>query len=194
MSDVPSGRADALFGRNSSRDIALRFDRPMPAVLQQLHALEFDYDEGYDFEPFPGFLSEQDTREWIRAWTGDDALDGGEYLVFGSDGMGGNAAIWLVHPDRTVLEQPIVFFESEGELGVVASDFRDFLWLLAGGMGPSEAILYPECEDLAPNARFTAFAQHHAGPSRGGPKEILERARGAYPDFARRVLAGVRED
>ncbi|MFX8266518.1 hypothetical protein ABTL47_19460, partial [Acinetobacter baumannii] len=53
-----------------------------------------------------------------------------------SDSGGGLAAIWLALPNRPLLEQPVVFLGSEGQRGVVACNFDEYLWLLAGGMEP----------------------------------------------------------
>ncbi|WP_457337983.1 hypothetical protein, partial [Rhizobacter sp. P5_C2] len=62
----------------------------MPELLRALLALEFDYagGEGIDFEPFDSFLSTQETRDWFRAWTGNEEVDGSDFLVFGQDGTG----------------------------------------------------------------------------------------------------------
>jgi hypothetical protein len=122
--------------------------RELPSVMKELHRLEFEYADGsgMDFEPYTEFLGEDETRNWIRAWTGNMSLDGTEYRIFGQDGSGGYAAFWCVRPNVSVLGQPIVFFGSEGELGVLASDFWDYLWLLAGGFGPYEALAYPDGE------------------------------------------------
>src|SRR5882724_3262967 len=96
-----------------------RLHREMPGVMQQLHRLEFDYagGRGMDFEPYTEFLSEDETCNWIRAWTANACLEGTEYRIFGQDGTGGYAAFWCIRPDMSVLDQPIVFFGSEGELG-----------------------------------------------------------------------------
>src|ERR1043165_2936612 len=96
-------------------------DRSMPTVLRELLGIEFDYAEGrgMDFEPYSDFLSKEDTRSWIQAWTGNKELDGEQSLVLGQDGTGGYAAIWRVRADKGLLDQPIVFFGSEGELGIV---------------------------------------------------------------------------
>lgn len=162
--------------------------RTIPSLLEELHQIEFDYadGDGIDFEPYAEFLSEEETRDWIRAWTGNAELDGSEYRVFGQDGSGGYAAIWLERPDKDVLDQPVVFFGSEGELGVVAKHFSDYLWLLAGGFGPYEAVEYPDDERPA-NPEFTAFAQRHAGSDRSSPRQILARAQADFPTFVEDV-------
>jgi hypothetical protein len=100
-----------------------------PPLLAELHKLEFDYadGEGIDFEPYTEFLSAEDTKSWIQAWTGNNSLEGHEYRIFGQDGSGGYAALWCVRAEQAILEQPIVFFGSEGDLGIVASNFADYL-------------------------------------------------------------------
>lgn len=162
----------------------MTIDYAMPAVLSELLKLQFDYNggDGYDFDPYAEFLSASDTRSWFRAWTGNASVEGSEYRVFGQDGTGGYAAFWLKYPERTLLDQPIVFLGSEGEVGVVASDFADFLWLLADGFGPLEAIEYPVSQ-RSPNATFTAFAEKHAAKAKKTADVVLARASRDYPNL-----------
>src|SRR6186713_1647212 len=101
-----------------------RIHREMPSVMEQIHGLKFDYTDGkgMDFEPYAQVLSEKETRNCIRTWTGNASLDGAEYLMFGMDGTGGHAAFWCIRPSVSVLDQPIIFLGSENQLGVVAND------------------------------------------------------------------------
>lgn len=163
-------------------------DRTMPGVLRELNQMEFEYadGEGIDFEPYSAFLSEEETRNWIRAWTGNRSLDGKEYLVFGQDGTGGYAAFWCVRPNAPVLEQPIVFFGSEGDIGVLAIGFADYLWLLAGGYGPFEALTYPNSARAA-HPEFTAFANLHSSENKKSAHEVLSRARAEFPKFEEEI-------
>jgi len=163
-------------------------DRTMPALLRELLELEFDYadGDGYDFEPYTEFLSEEETQSWIQAWTGNKELNGEEYLVFGQDGTGGYAAIWCVRPEKGLLEQPIVFFGSEGALGVVAQNFASFLWLLAGGFGPLEAVEYPG-DTREANAAFTEFARRHSGVAPIDPNDVIAKAGQEFPTFEEQV-------
>ncbi|MBC3843571.1 SMI1/KNR4 family protein [Streptacidiphilus sp. 4-A2] len=109
--------------------------------MTAVHAAGFDYhDSGVDYEPFPEFLSAEETTDWLRAWTGNGELTGDGFRVFGQDGTGGCTAFWLVRPDRPLTDQPVVFLGSEGELAVVASDLGRYLWLLADGFGPRAAV------------------------------------------------------
>ncbi len=159
-------------------------ERVFPDIVKKLHAIEIDYDDGdgIDFEPFDEFYSEAETREWIRAWTGNKLLDGREYLIFGQDGTGGYVAFWLVRNVSDLLQQPIVFFGSEGEVGVVARNFSDYVWLFANGVGPYEAVAYSGTEGTK-NEEFLRFAKNYAPSHESSAPEIIERAKSEYPDF-----------
>jgi hypothetical protein len=164
------------------------WDTSLPPLLSKLHNVEFEWYADIDFEPFSRFVSAKEISAWFQAWTGNDKVDGSEFRVFGQDGSGGYAAFWLVNPSRDVLDQPIVFLGSEGETGVVAANFQEYLWLLAGGIGPLEALDYPKLRGK-PHSGFTAFAERHssAGPLR--PEEVVARARKAYPKFPKHIAS-----
>lgn len=155
-----------------------------PPLLAKFLAIKCDYDDGngIDFESHPGFLSADEAQSWFRAWTGNAEADVSSYRVFGQDGTGGYAAFWLVRPTADVLQQPVVFFGSEGELGVIAIDFYDLLWLFAGRYGPQEAVAYP-IEERAPDPGFTPFAMAHAPDKQKSVAEIIAAARTEFPNF-----------
>ena len=163
-------------------------NRMMPKLMRELHQLEFDYadGQGIDFEPYHDFLSPEETSGWFRAWTGNEMADASQYLVFGQDGTGGYAAIWRIRDEQDLLEQPIVFFGSEGELGIVAQNFTDYLWLLAGGHSPYEAVADPS-DEQSPQPAFTEFARLHAATPQEKPSRIISKARAEFPDFAERI-------
>lgn len=164
--------------------------REFPELLKQLHCIEFHYadGDGINFEPYDSFYPENDTAEWIKAWTENEELDGSEYLIFGQDGSGGHAAFWCVRETTDLLQQPIVFFGSEGELGIVAQSFYDYLWLLANGFGPYEAVEYPSVE-RSKNQLFLRFAEKHALSHKSSTSEILAKAASEYPDFIETIDA-----
>ncbi|MFJ5886171.1 hypothetical protein [Kitasatospora cineracea] len=110
--------------------------RPYPEALAAVLAEQFEYGEdgGIDLEAFGAFLSDGETTQWLRAWTGNPEVTGGMFRVFAMDGTGGYAAFWLVEPEGELVGQPVVFLGSEGETGVVARDLGEFLWLLADGL------------------------------------------------------------
>ncbi|MFB7982807.1 SMI1/KNR4 family protein [Streptomyces vinaceus] len=163
-------------------------DRRFPAPLAAAMAVRLDSmgEDGVDFEPFEAFLSADETTEWFRAWTGNRELDGNRFRVFGQDGTGGYAALWLIHPDRPLAEQPIVFLGSEGETGVVARNLGAFLWLLADGFGPWEAATSydrnPEWSQH-PNRALTAIAEQFAPDRRAPAAAVIEQATQEFPDF-----------
>lgn len=170
------------------------FDTTLPPPLAALMALETaeraarddrdpdDDDDDIDFEPYDSFSSAGENLSWIRAWTGNKTLTGEQLRFFGQDGTGGLAGVFVADPGRDLLDNPIVFFGSEGEIAVVAADFSDYLWLRAGGFGPCEATFSP-AQERRPNPRFVAFAGDHANSPRRSPHEILKRAREAYPEL-----------
>ena len=170
------------------------FQQPdFPELLTRLHQLEFDYrdGEGIDFEPYEHFLPINETQDWFRPWTGNPNADSSKILVFGQDSTGGYAAVWTVKENSSLLEQPIVFLGSEGELGVVAASFSDYLWVLAVNHGPYEAIAYPDIMKQ-PNLAFSHFAQQYATTPQRSIIEILRLANAAFPDFHQYIDSMVR--
>ena len=155
-----------------------------PDMLCDLLQLNVSYsDSEIDFEPYQAFMSPSETNEWLQSWTGNPNADGTPFRVFGQDGTGGYAAFWVVREDASVLEQPIVFLGSEGDISVVSRNFQDYLWLLASSIGPMEATEYG-AEDARENPLFLDFARTHAPGAERPPAEILESARAEFPDFA----------
>ncbi|MEU6310900.1 SMI1/KNR4 family protein [Streptomyces sp. NPDC047014] len=161
-------------------------DREFPAALAAAMSVPFDYADGHgvDFEPYPAFLSAEDTTDWFQAWTGNTELDGDAFRVFGQDGTGGYAAFWLVRPGRPVEEQPVVFLGSEGETGVVARDLADLLWLLADGFGPAEAGS-PYATDWTghPDPARTSLAERHAPARHASAEAVVRQAEDEFPGF-----------
>lgn len=164
--------------------------REFPSVFCELHKLEFDYadGDGIDFEPYQEFMLREEVQSWFQAWTGNQNVECDDYLIFGQDGTGGYAAIWPVREGKNLIEQPVVFFGSEGELGIVASNFSDYLWLLASNHGPYEAIVYPDDERLS-NEVFLAFANTYATTPRRHVSQIIDDASLEFPEFERKIRA-----
>jgi hypothetical protein len=157
----------------------------MPTVLAEAHSIGLPE---ADFEPYDVFLTAPETADWWKAWTGNPTVDGAEFRVFGQDGTGGMAAFWLVREGLPLAEQPVVFIGSEGETGVVARNLADYLWVLAGGFGPYEAMAYPELVNTA-DAALTELAQEHAPAAKGAAADLIAAARAEFPDFEERVDA-----
>lgn len=150
--------------------------------------VDFEYadGDGVDLYSFDEFVSAEETTDWLRSWTSNHELDGDEFRLFGKDGTGGYAAIWLVRPDTELSGQPVVFFGSEGETGVIARDLSEYLWLLADGFGPFEAVEYPE-RDPQPHAELTAIAERHARSPRRSAHDVLAAAAKEFPGFQQTI-------
>ncbi|MBS2535077.1 hypothetical protein KGQ20_20120 [Catenulispora sp. NF23] len=139
-------------------------------------------DPPVDFEPFEEFLDPDDATDWFRGWTANQDVDADQFRVFGQSADGGYAAFWLVREDATLAEQPIVFLGSDGETGVVACDLPSFLWLVADGSGPYEAVEHPTRRSR-PHPEFTAIAEKHAGTDPMTARQVVAAARDEFPDF-----------
>ncbi|MCI3275418.1 SMI1/KNR4 family protein [Streptomyces cylindrosporus] len=165
-------------------------DRAFPPALAEVARVEFEYEEdgGVDFEPYDAFDSAEETTDWLRNWTGNHELDGAAYRVFGQDGTGGLAALWLARPGLPLAEQPVVFLGSEGERGVVAGNLSDFLWVLADGVGPLEIVEFGQYEGR-PNAALAELAERHATTPRRTADEIVTEAQAQFPTFSEDIDA-----
>ncbi|MEU4652430.1 SMI1/KNR4 family protein [Streptomyces sp. NPDC023723] len=167
-------------------------DRSFPPALAAALAVSFEYDDGkgVDFEPFPAFLSRAETTDWLRSWTGNPAVDGDAFRVFGRDGTGGYAAFWMLQEHQPLTGQPVVFLGSEGETGVVARDLGAFLWLLAGGYGPWEAATsYEPGWTARSNHELTVVAEQFAADCRLPAPDVLAQAAREFPHFDDFALA-----
>jgi|GEM_PF-2495263 len=160
---------------------------PFPPLLRQTNQLPYSYAEGdgIDYEPLDAFMSVEETAEWFHAWTGNPNADASKLKVFGQDGSGGYAALWLVRDTDELLKQPIVFLGSEGEITVVARDFYDYLWLLATGIGPCEATLLSEMPRMT-QPELELHARRNAGAFRS-VADVLRDAKTDFPGFEKFV-------
>ncbi|MFJ8040593.1 SMI1/KNR4 family protein [Kitasatospora sp. NPDC096147] len=168
--------------------------REFPGGLAAAMAVPFageGGESGVDFEALGGFLPAAETAQWFREWCGNEEQNGSEFLVFGADGSGGCAAVWLTRPGRPLADQPVVFLGSEGEAAVVARDLGDFLWLLADGFGPKEAAEHAagRRRQARPHAELTLIAQEFAPGPRRPAAIVVEQAAREFPDFEDLVSA-----
>jgi hypothetical protein len=152
---------------------------PFPPALSALAAIGTL--EGVDFE-----AGEEWSTGGPEAWTRNPDAER-EFAVFGYDGSGGMVAFWLVNPGP-VAEQPVVVLGSEGEAGVVACDLADFLYLLAGGVGPYEAVAYGTFRSENEFPEVAKLAEGLASRAGRTPEEVLAAANERYADVETRVL------
>lgn len=158
-------------------------DLSFPPALADLAAHERF---GPDFEMYERFEAGEETAWWFRLWTGNDEVDGSEFRFFGMQGAGGYVGLWLVRPGLPLEGQPVVYLGSEGETAVLAPDVGSFLWLLAQGVGPTEA----SNEDAAAtDPDLIQLAQRHAPDTRRAPAEVLWQAQREFPHFESAILA-----
>ena len=163
--------------------------KTFPKELYDFHQIEIDYRKNdIDYEPFNDFCSSIEATDWIRSWTGNNFIDADDFLIFGQDGAGGYAAIWLKRKSDDLLQQPIVFFGSEGQLGVVAQSFYDYVWLFAGGIGPYEAV-EDTCKVSSAISKFESFAKHLSPKNKNAPPIIIKKAQEEFPNFVSQIEA-----
>lgn len=162
----------------------------LPNLLRAASKLKYEYTNGeyIDFYPEPEFEAQEETRRWFMAWTGNPNADYSPFLVFGGDGTGGRAAVWRVNCEKPIEDQPIVFFGSEGELGVVAANSRAYIRLLAGGIGPYEAIAYQGLQRPL-HEPFAQLASDNGIDLSSDLWEVVRSAQAAFPNFEAQIRA-----
>ncbi|KAL2864092.1 uncharacterized protein BJX67DRAFT_228628 [Aspergillus lucknowensis] len=171
-------------------------DLPLPVALLKVAEIGFelrwddetDSASGCDFEVYEEFEAPDETAEWFRGWTGNSNVDGSQFRFFGSTGGGDYAGFWLVRPDAGIVKQPVVYIGSEGDVGVIARDLGDLLWLFANGSAPAEAFDDPG-RRTQPSEALRAIAEQYA-PGKSRPTmEIVAAAREEFPNFSEVVDA-----
>lgn len=166
-------------------------DLTLPTALVEVAEIgfKFEFDDetgesnGCDFEPYEQFETPEETTEWFREWTGNDEVDGSQFRMFGSTGGGDYVGFWLVRPGVNITKQPVVYISSEGELGVIAQDLENLLWLFANGSGPAEAFEDAERE-TEQNEEFQAIAEKYAKCKSRSTLEIVTAAQEEFPNFS----------
>jgi hypothetical protein len=158
-------------------------DISLPGLVSQTNKLPYQYADGngIDYEPFRTFLSISEADRWFRAWTGNPNADASCFRLFGQDGSGGYVGFWTIRKNADILSQPIVFLGSEGEIAVLARNFYDYLWLLAAGLGPCEAVSFSGEHRMA-QPELESFAIKNAPPARTAV-QVLETAKHEFPGF-----------
>ncbi|MBA3454072.1 MAG: hypothetical protein H0T42_13340 [Deltaproteobacteria bacterium] len=165
---------------------------PLPPALAALAKL-IDDEGGSLGENIDLEMCEQIESGTVSAWTNNPDAER-ELRIFAQDGSGGVVAFWLVHADRPYEEQPIVFLGSEGEIGPIACDLADFLYLLAGGVGPYEAIEYGSTSGKPTFPKVAKLAATLAKREGRTPVDVLAAAADQYLDIHERIAALIRNE
>jgi hypothetical protein len=112
----------------------------VPPPLRAIMDARYDYDDGrgVDFEPYPALEPAAETGWWLRHWTADPDVTGEELRPFAQDGGGGYVCSWMIRPGAELVDQPVVYLGSDGDLAVLAGDAWDALWFFAHGFGPHD--------------------------------------------------------
>lgn len=160
---------------------------PLPPALAALAAL-IEGEGGSLGENIDLELCEQIEPGTVSAWTGNPDAER-ELKMFAQDGSGGVVAFWIVHEGKPYEEQPIVFLGSEGEVGPIACDLADFLYLLAGGVGPYEAIEYGTTSGKPTFPKIGKLAATLAKRDGRSPLDVLAAAADQYLDIHERIAA-----
>ncbi|MFJ4681684.1 SMI1/KNR4 family protein [Kitasatospora sp. NPDC088783] len=161
-------------------------DRSFPPALAAAMATPFDCDGGdrVDFEPFLPSCPPRRPPTGSGPGPATEDLHGDGFRIFGQDGTGGYAGLWLARPTPALAEQPVVFLGSEGETAVIARDLGDFLWLLADGLGLCEAADPHERRRAArPAPGLRSVAEKFAPGRNRSAAAVIELAVQECPDF-----------
>jgi hypothetical protein len=82
-----------------------------------------------------------------------------------------------------------VFLGSEGEIGPIACDLADFLYLLAGGVGPYEAVEYGSTSGKPTFPKIGKLAATLVERAGRTPLDVLAAATDQYLDIHERMTA-----
>lgn len=155
-----------------------------PKVLNELSGWVNEGKAGeIDFEMYSEFNEQYRPSHW----TGNEASDE-EFLTFGTDGRGGQVAIWLVK-DAPLDSLPIVFLGRDGELATLAPDLPGFMLLLASGVQPIQAAT--EKLEAKENQKMLKWVRK-VYPEVNKPFDvnaIVSNAKKAHPQFEAHVNA-----
>lgn len=142
--------------KNTSRDV-------LPPALQDLAKVDrlWDVEEGVDLELYRHLPTPAEAADQLRRLTGTAAAEPVPFRFFGEDGTGSQYCFWLMRTDAPLEEQPVAFFGSEGELGVLAKDLPDFLLLLSRRISVFDVIEKAKKFAERPMPEIRAVAERH---------------------------------
>ena len=96
----------------------------VPPPLRAIMDARYDYDDGrgVTFEPYMELEPVAETAWWLRHWTGNPDVTGEGFRPFGSDGGGGYVCSWMIRGGADLVDQPVVYLGSDGDVVVLAAD------------------------------------------------------------------------
>jgi hypothetical protein len=172
--------------------LAERRERVLPKALAALFALQGKRGikgSEIDFEIYERFEPPEEAERWMKAWTGNSEARSDEVRIFGQDGTGGMAALWRRDRSKPLEGDPVVFFGSEGSLGVVSKDLADFFVLFAAGIGPMEAVEWRPQEGKPLDAVGDILRKSFPASASRTAKDVNADATPSLPDFVPRIRA-----
>jgi hypothetical protein len=166
-------------------------DRRLPARLEAFQATQLLGHTDVEVIEEPDASYQRYFNQWFR----NDRDYAGALLLFALDGTGGLFALWSGQPGVEPAEAPVVFLGSEGEVGVVASTFDEFLRLCGSGchmytlaargrVEPYDAGVTVAARDLRPRA-----GRGPGRPEPRRPRAVRRRVRGLGRGHARALRA-----
>lgn len=157
--------------------ISISYDTP--DIIKNLTKLNYHGENDcVDFQPYGEFLSPEKTAHILHCWTGDKNCHGEEFRIFGCSADGSEMAIWLIHEDKPILEQPVVLLESEGQAYTISTNFSDFLWYLSN-------------EDDFVTESVLKYVQNNATTAKRPVDDIIDEANELY-DFREYIWSKVK--
>ncbi|HNF56017.1 MAG TPA: hypothetical protein PLI49_17365 [Leptospiraceae bacterium] len=90
-----------------------------------------------------GFEFQEADQDTFDSWFNTEKGDHSKFLYsFAQDGTGGLFCLWNESRSNDFQNANVVYLSSEGDFGVLAANFDDFLSVLAGGLNLYDLIFY----------------------------------------------------
>ncbi len=129
---------------------------------------------------------DDDLSETFGYWFGSDswASNGDSFVQFGMDGTGSMFCLWY-YPDLSG-EPPVVFFGSEGERCLIATNINDFIKQMSSGKLLFDGRFSdpdPEEQSELDWSSLRCKAEEYLGPWELDPDEIQKLGVKEHPDF-----------
>lgn len=175
--------------------------RTLPDKLAQMKKKKFH------LEHLDGFEFQEADQETLDAWFNTKNGNQSKYLYsFAQDGTGGMFCLWSESGSNDLENGQVVYLSSEGDFGVLAANFDDFLSVLAGGLNLYDLVfygnttqyyelIYDDDEILEAKSNHQKLVkwiqtEYKIRPEMDGPK-ILERSKHLLAPFKKWVISNM---